>query len=132
MIPAARCFDGDSSKRLKTGDSEVLGQFGAYQKRMSGGLAGQCAENAHSQICKQQGSRLRCWHTATEQQEVKICTLSIAHQHYIPLRLSMATRVLILTFRTQMERNFISVWLSQPIFFRQLNLREGRTTPRSY
>ena len=33
--------------------------------------ADQCAENVHSQIRKQQGSRLRCWHTTTEQQEVK-------------------------------------------------------------
>ena len=33
--------------------------------------AEQCAENVHSQIRKQQGSRLRCWHTTTEQQEVK-------------------------------------------------------------
>ena len=38
MIPVARCFDGDSSKRQKAGDSEVLVQFGAYQKSMSGGL----------------------------------------------------------------------------------------------
>ena len=39
MIPVARCFDGDSSKRVKTEDSEVLVQFGAYKKSVSGGLA---------------------------------------------------------------------------------------------
>ena len=46
--------------------------------------AEQCAENDHSQIRKQQGSRLRCWHTTTEQQEVKNapCLLPSTSVHF--------------------------------------------------
>ena len=89
--------------------------------------ADQYAENVHSQIRKQQGSRLRCWHTTTEQQEVKNapCLLPSTSFHF-----AYGYTCPGVYFQNRREA-YLSVRVAFTTRIFSDHLRNGRTFPRS-
>lgn len=89
---------------------------------------------------KQQESRLRCWHTTIEQQEVKTHPVCCSVLHFTS---PTATLVLVFTFRTRRIPTCLSVWLSHPgyccacrscssFFEQQQQTKTIRLTPQNF